>query len=57
VNLPGGGAAHGMTVLAPGESLTREFSFTVERSGEAKRRGRPKQPAGQKARKTAAAVR
>ncbi|WP_051888574.1 aldose 1-epimerase [Caballeronia sordidicola] len=57
VNLPGGGAANGMTVLAPGESLTREFSFTVERSGEAKRRGRPKQPAGQKARKTAATMR
>jgi aldose 1-epimerase len=46
-----------MTVLAPGEGLTREFSFTVERSGEAKRRGRPKQPAGQKARKTAVAAR
>jgi aldose 1-epimerase len=57
VNLPGGGAAHGMTVLEPGETLTREFRFTVERSGESKRRGgRPKAPAGQKARKLAAAV-
>jgi aldose 1-epimerase len=33
VNLPGGGAAHGMTVLAPGERLARQFSFTVERCG------------------------
>ena len=32
VNLPGGGAAHGMTLLAPGERLTRRFSFTVERA-------------------------
>jgi aldose 1-epimerase len=57
VNLPGGGQAHGMTVLAPGETLTREFRFTVERSGEAKRRGgRPKSPAGQKARKAATAA-
>jgi aldose 1-epimerase len=57
VNLPGGGQAHGMTVLAPGETLTREFRFTVERSGEAKRRGgRPKSPAGQKARKAAVAA-
>jgi aldose 1-epimerase len=56
VNLPGGGAAHGMTVLAPGESLTREFRFTVERSGEAKRRGgRPRHAAGQKAKAHAAA--
>lgn len=31
VNLPGGGPAHGMTVLAPGERLARRFSFTVER--------------------------
>ena len=30
VNLPGGGAAHGMTVLARGERLTRQFAFTVE---------------------------
>ncbi|WP_407947556.1 aldose 1-epimerase [Paraburkholderia polaris] len=33
VNLPGGGSAHGMTVLAPGESLARRFTFTVERCG------------------------
>ncbi|MBN3792548.1 aldose 1-epimerase [Burkholderia sp. Ac-20353] len=32
VNLPGGGAAHGMTLLAPGERLARRFAFTVERS-------------------------
>jgi aldose 1-epimerase len=31
VNLPGGAEAHGMTVLAPGERLTRRFAFTVER--------------------------
>ncbi|MFP3798164.1 aldose 1-epimerase [Paraburkholderia sp. SIMBA_027] len=31
VNLAGGGGAHGMTVLAPGERLARRFSFTVER--------------------------
>ena len=31
VNLPGGAASHGMTVLAPGERLARHFSFTVER--------------------------
>lgn len=29
VNLPGGACEHGMTVLAPGESLAREFRFTV----------------------------
>lgn len=29
VNLPGGAEAHGMTVLAPGERLEREFRFTV----------------------------
>lgn len=58
VNLPGGGAAHGMTVLAPGESLSREFRFTVERSGDAKRRGgRPRHAAGQKASKGHAAAR
>ncbi len=33
VNLPGGGSAHGMTVLAPGDSLARRFTFTVERCG------------------------
>ncbi|GLU30802.1 aldose 1-epimerase [Trinickia caryophylli] len=33
VNLPGGADAHGMTVLAPGEGLTREFRFTVSRVG------------------------
>ncbi|OJA27428.1 aldose epimerase [Burkholderia ubonensis] len=32
VNLPGGAAAHGMTLLAPGERLARRFAFTVERS-------------------------
>ncbi|WP_042339616.1 aldose 1-epimerase [Paraburkholderia ferrariae] len=31
VNLSGGGGAHGMTVLARGERLVREFSFSVER--------------------------
>ncbi|WP_233862186.1 aldose 1-epimerase [Paraburkholderia adhaesiva] len=31
VNLSGGGGAHGMTVLACGERLTRQFSFSVER--------------------------
>jgi aldose 1-epimerase len=30
VNLAGGGAAHGMTVLACGERLVRRFAFTVE---------------------------
>lgn len=33
VNLPGGPDSHGMTVLAPGEKLSREFRFTVERVG------------------------
>lgn len=33
VNLAGGAAEHGMTVLARGERLAREFSFTVERTG------------------------
>lgn len=33
VNLPGGACEHGMTVLAPGERLTREFRFTVEPVG------------------------
>ena len=50
VNLPGGGEAHGMTVLEPGERLSREFRFTVERTGEAARRGRPRTRAGAKAR-------
>jgi aldose 1-epimerase len=31
VNLSDGGGAHGMTVLAHGERLVRQFSFTVER--------------------------
>ena len=30
MNLPGGAAAHGMTMLARGERLTRSFRFTVE---------------------------
>ena len=34
MNLAGGGAAHGMTLLAPGESLERTFSLAVERTGE-----------------------
>jgi len=38
MNLAGGGAAHGMTLLAPGATLTRTFSLTVERTGE---RARP----------------
>jgi aldose 1-epimerase len=29
VNLPGGACEHGMTALAPGERLTREFRFTA----------------------------
>lgn len=33
MNLPGGAAEHGMTVLAPGETLAREFRFTVEPVG------------------------
>ncbi|MGF6776539.1 aldose 1-epimerase [Paraburkholderia sp. GAS334] len=33
MNLPGGAAANGMTVLARGERLTRQFTFTVERTG------------------------
>ncbi len=32
VNLPGGAAAHGMTLLAPGERLARRFSFSVART-------------------------
>jgi aldose 1-epimerase len=55
VNLPGGGEAHGMTVLAPGEKLAREFRFTVERTGEAARRSRPRDAAGAKPRARAAA--
>ncbi|TCK44731.1 aldose 1-epimerase [Paraburkholderia sp. BL8N3] len=55
VNLPGGGEAHGMTVLAPGEKLAREFRFTVERTGEAARRSRPRAAAGAKPRARAAA--
>jgi len=38
MNLAGGGAAHGMTLLAPGATLTRTFSLSVERTGE---RARP----------------
>lgn len=38
MNLAGGGAAHGMTLLAPGAQLERTFSLTVERTGE---RARP----------------
>ncbi|HEY3599816.1 MAG TPA: aldose 1-epimerase [Paraburkholderia sp.] len=33
VNLPGGAAEHGMTMLARGERLTRSFRFTVEHTG------------------------
>jgi aldose 1-epimerase len=33
MNLPGGAAAHGMTMLARGERLIRSFRFTVERTG------------------------
>jgi aldose 1-epimerase len=33
MNLPGGAVANGMTVLARGERLTRQFTFTVERTG------------------------
>jgi aldose 1-epimerase len=33
MNLPGGAATHGMTMLARGERLTRSFRFTVERTG------------------------
>lgn len=57
VNLPGGAEAHGMTALRPGERLTRSFRFTVERTGEATRRGRPKTRAGAKARTRTAAAR
>jgi aldose 1-epimerase len=58
VNLPGGGEANGMTVLEPGEKLTREFRFTVERTGEAARRRRTRAPgAGAKARGRATAAR
>ena len=32
VNLPGGGEAHGMTVLARGARLARQFRFTVART-------------------------
>ncbi|WP_250492723.1 aldose 1-epimerase [Caballeronia sp. GAWG1-1] len=42
VNLPGGGEAHGMTVLEPGERLARTFRFTVERTGDASRRASPR---------------
>jgi aldose 1-epimerase len=31
VNLPGGAASHGMTILAPGERFARRFSFSIER--------------------------
>ena len=30
VNLPGGAKRHGMTLLTPGTSLTRRFSFAVD---------------------------
>lgn len=33
VNLPGGAAAHGMTVLAPGQVLARSFAFQVSDEG------------------------
>ena len=33
MNLPGGAEANGMTELAPGERLVRQFGFTVERMG------------------------
>ena len=33
VNLPGGASAHGMTVLAPGQSFERTFRFTVDLFG------------------------
>jgi aldose 1-epimerase len=33
MNLPGGAASHGMTMLARGERLSRSFRFTVERTG------------------------
>jgi aldose 1-epimerase len=33
LNLPGGASEHGMTPLAPGETLTRTFRFTVEPVG------------------------
>jgi aldose 1-epimerase len=33
VNLPGGAAAHGMTVLAPGQVLARSFAFRVSEEG------------------------
>jgi Galactose mutarotase and related enzymes len=33
VNLPGGAAAHGMTVLAPGQALARSFAFRVSEEG------------------------
>jgi aldose 1-epimerase len=33
MNLPGGAASHGMTMLARGEHLRRSFRFTVERTG------------------------
>jgi aldose 1-epimerase len=46
-----------MTVLAPGERLSREFRFTVERTGEAARRGRPRTRAGAKARSRSALAR
>lgn len=31
VNLPGGASAHGMSLLAPGQSLHRQFRFSVHR--------------------------
>jgi len=42
MNLAGGGAAHGMTLLAPGATLSRTFTLSVERTGEwARPRARP----------------
>lgn len=34
MNLAGGAEAHGMTLLAPGATLTRTFALSVERTGE-----------------------
>src|SRR5262249_38516843 len=33
MNLPGGAAEHGMTLLARGEQMSRTFRFTVEHTG------------------------
>jgi len=37
MNLAGGAETHGMTLLAPGATLARTFSLTVERTGERSR--------------------